>query len=87
MRADEDNDSDAFPRRGEDCPYYRPMSVLESRRSRSDESRHRNTDKRLTVTRSRTANTNNPCVRFVINQRNVFIREEYPVPVSSRLSS
>ena len=49
VRADEDNDSDALPRRGEDCPYYRSMSVLESRRSSSDESRHRNTDKRLTV--------------------------------------
>ena len=49
MHVDEDNDSDALPRRGEDCPYYRPMSVLESRRSRPDESRHRNTDKRLTV--------------------------------------
>ena len=66
MRADEDNDSDALPRRGGDCPYYRPMSVLESRRSRPDESRDRNTDKRLT-------NTNNPCVLFVINQRNVLV--------------
>ena len=49
VRADEDNDSDALPHRVGDCPYYRPMSVLESRRSRPDESRHHNTDKRLTV--------------------------------------
>ena len=55
---------------GGEGPYYRPMSVLESRRSRPDESRHRNTDKRLPH-RSRTANTNNPCVLFVINQRKV----------------
>ena len=68
MRADEDNDSGALPRRGGDCPYFRPMSVLESRRSRPDESRHRNTDKRLTVLARQTQITR---VLFVINQRKV----------------
>ena len=89
MRADEDNDSDALPRRGGDCPYYRPMSVLESRRSRPDESRHRNTDKHLTVLARQTQN--NPRVLFFINQRNVLVNSSGISGacncVSSRLSS
>ena len=71
MRADEDNDSDALPRRGGGCPYYRPMSILESRRSRPDESRHRNTDKRLTVLARQTQITR--VYFFIINQRNVLV--------------
>ena len=71
MRADEDNDSDALPRHGGGCPYYRPMSILESRRSRPDESRHLNTGKRLTVLARQTQIS---CVYFlVINQRNVLV--------------
>ena len=46
-----------------DCPYYRPMSVLEWRWSRPDESRHRNTDKRLTVLARQTQIT---CVYFLL---------------------
>ena len=73
MRADEENDSDALPRHGGGCPYYRPMSILESRRSRPDESRHRNTDKRLTDTVLARQTQITRVYFFVINQRNVLV--------------
>ena len=77
MRADElheDNDSDTLPRRGGDCPYYRPMSVLDSSQDDRVQTRVGTATRHGQAPhRSRTANTNNPCVLFVINQRNMLV--------------
>ena len=65
--ADEDNDdNDALPRRGGDCPYYRPTPVLD----------HVRTTTRVrtgAATRTRASpfshgNIKNACVLVVINQ-------------------
>ena len=64
MPADEENnDNDALPRRGGDCPYYRPTLVFDHVRTQT----RVRTEGATRASPFSHGNINNVCVFFVIN--------------------